>query len=166
MVGADRELAVPPVDQHGEPDRRGPAEVVHRVQGGPDGAAGEEHVVDEHHDLAVDAAGRHLRVVRTAGGVPAQVVAVHRHVEGADRHLGALDGRDALGDPAGEVDAAGGDAEQDQASAPLLRSRISWEMRVRAREMSRASRTVRPSGVRPPSGVSGRVAAGVGTAMS
>ena len=31
-------------------------------------------------------------------------------------------------------------------SGPLLRSRISWEMRVSAREMSRASRTVRPSG--------------------
>jgi glutamate synthase domain-containing protein 2 len=29
--------------------------------------------------------------------------------------------------------------------APLLRSRISWAMRVSAREMSRASRTVRPS---------------------
>ena len=30
--------------------------------------------------------------------------------------------------------------------APLLRSRISWEMRVRARAMSRSSRTVRPVG--------------------
>ena len=30
--------------------------------------------------------------------------------------------------------------------APLLRSRISWEMRVRARSMSRSSRTTRPSG--------------------
>jgi hypothetical protein len=30
-----------------------------------------------------------------------------------------------------------------RSSAPLLRSRISWEMRVSAREMSAASRTVR-----------------------
>ena len=33
-----------------------------------------------------------------------------------------------------------------RSSAPLLRSRISWAMRVRAREMSRASRTVRRVG--------------------
>ena len=67
VVGADRELAVPAVDEYGEPHRRGPAEVVHRVEGGADRASGEEHVVDEDDDLAVDAAGRHLGVVRAAG---------------------------------------------------------------------------------------------------
>ena len=59
-VGADRQLAVAAVDQDREPDRLRAAEVVERVQRGADGAAGVEHVVDQHDDLAVDAAGRDL----------------------------------------------------------------------------------------------------------
>ena len=47
VVGPDRQLAVAAVDQHGELHRPGPAVVVERVEGGPHGAAGEEHVVDE-----------------------------------------------------------------------------------------------------------------------
>ena len=98
----------------------GPAEVVHRVERGPDRAPGEEHVVDEYDDLAVDPAGRHLGVLGTAGRVLAQVVAVHRDVEGAERHLDALDLGDPLGDAAGEVDAAGGDAEEDEPLGALV----------------------------------------------
>jgi hypothetical protein len=120
MVGADRELAVPAVDEYGEPDRRGPAEVVHRVQRGPDRAAGEEHVVDEDHDLAVDPAWWHLGVVGAAGRVLAEVVAVHRDVERADRDLGPLDLRDPLADPAREVYTAGRDAEQHQVIEALV----------------------------------------------
>jgi hypothetical protein len=41
-----------PVDHHGQLHGPGPAEVVQGVERGPDGAAGEEHVVDEDHDLA------------------------------------------------------------------------------------------------------------------
>src|SRR5436309_320034 len=47
VVGADRQLAVAPVDHDRELDGPGPAVVVDRVERGPDGAAGEEHVVDE-----------------------------------------------------------------------------------------------------------------------
>src|SRR6185312_6487962 len=58
-VGPDGQLAVAPVDQHGELDGPGPAEVGEGVEGGPDGAAREEHVVDEHHH-AVGDVDRHL----------------------------------------------------------------------------------------------------------
>src|SRR5687768_477308 len=47
VVGLDRQLAVAAIDHHGELDGAGPAEVDQGVQGGADGAAGEEHVVDE-----------------------------------------------------------------------------------------------------------------------
>ena len=47
-VGPDRQLAVAPVDQDGEADRLGPPDVAQRVERRADGAAGEEHVVDQH----------------------------------------------------------------------------------------------------------------------
>src|SRR4051812_5372816 len=46
VVGTDGKLAVPPVHHDGQLDRLGPAVVGQRVEGGPHGAAGEEHVVD------------------------------------------------------------------------------------------------------------------------
>ena len=98
-VGPDRQLAVAAVDQDREPDRARPADVVERVERGPDGAAAEEHVVDEDDDLAVDAAGRDLGRQQRPGRLEPQVVAVHRHVERADRHVVPLDGGDPLGDP-------------------------------------------------------------------
>ncbi len=56
---------------------------------------------------------------KRAGRAQPQVVAVHRDVKGADRHLAALDGGDPLGEPAGQGDAARGDAEQDEVRAGL-----------------------------------------------
>ena len=105
-VGADRQLAVAAVDQHREPDGPRAADVVHRVERGADRAAGEQHVVDEHDDLAVDAAVRDLGGQQGAGRPHPQVVAVHRHVERADGDVDALDGGDLGGDALGERDAA------------------------------------------------------------
>ena len=48
-VRLDGELAPAAVDEHGQPDPRGAAEVGELVERGADGAAGEEHVVDDHH---------------------------------------------------------------------------------------------------------------------
>ena len=50
VVGADRELAVAPVDEDGEPHGARAAELGERLQGGADGPAVEQDVVDEHHD--------------------------------------------------------------------------------------------------------------------
>src|SRR5690606_3588018 len=65
---------------------RGP-DVVQRVEGGADGPAGEEHVVDEDDQAAVDAVTGDLGAGQRTRGVHAQVVAVHGDVERADRDL-------------------------------------------------------------------------------
>src|SRR5438094_5043591 len=54
VVGADRELAMAPVDEDRELDRLRPPEVDERVHGGADGPAGEEHVVDEEDPFPLD----------------------------------------------------------------------------------------------------------------
>ena len=113
-VGADRQLAVAAVDQHGELHGPGPAHLGQRVERGPDRAAGVEHVVDQHHGLAVDAAGRDVGRHQGPGRLEAQVVAVHRHVERPDRDRDALDRGHPLGDALGERDAARRDPEQHQ----------------------------------------------------
>ena len=119
-VGADRQLAVAAVDQHGQPHRLRAADVVQRVERGADGAPGEEHVVDEDDGLAVDAARRDLGGQQRAGRLHPQVVAVHRDVERADRHVVPLDGGDPLGDPLGQRHAPAGDAEQDEVLGALV----------------------------------------------
>ena len=107
VVGADRQLPVTAVDQHRELHRAGPADVVERVQRGPHGAAGEEHVVDQDHPAAVDAAAGQLGLAERAGGVQPQVVAVEGDVERADRDVDAFECVDAGGEPGGERDARG-----------------------------------------------------------
>ncbi len=143
-VRADRQLAVAAVDEHREPDRLRAAEVVHRVERGPDRAAGEQHVVDQDDDLAVDAARGDLgaaaacgpgasggrrgtssrRASRRAPTTPstASILAAIRWASGTPRD---------------------GMPSSTRSAAPLLRSRISCAMRVRARETSRVSITTR-----------------------
>ena len=102
-----------PVDHDGQLDGPGPAEVVQGVQGGPDGAAGEEDVVDQHHHLAG-------QVDRDVGhglgqdGPQPDVVAVEGHVEAADgQGVDPFDLAQDLGHPGGQRDAAGLEADQD-----------------------------------------------------
>ena len=143
-VGADRQLAVAAVDQDREPDRPRAADVVERVERGADGAAGEQHVVDEDDDLAVDAARRDLGRQRARG--PASSAgrrgtssrrASRRGRRTPRRRRSARRSAAASGTP------RLGMPSRTRSSAPLLRSRISCEIRVRARVMSRASRTTR-----------------------
>ena len=100
------------VDEDRELHGAGPADVAERVERGADGAAGEEHVVDEDDQPAVDAVAGDLGAGQRAGGPHAQVVAVHGDVERADRDLAAGDLFELVGQPAGEEDAAGRDAEE------------------------------------------------------
>ncbi len=100
------------VDEDGELHRAGAADVVQRVEGGADGAAGEEHVVDEDDQPAVDAVTGDLGAGEGARRVHAQVVAVHGDVERADRDLALGDLLQLVGEPPGEEDAAGRDAEE------------------------------------------------------
>ena len=97
----------------------GPAEVVQGVQGGPDGATGEEDVVDQHDDLAG-------QVTRNVGhgfgedGAQADVVAVEGHIEAADRQGDPLDLAQELGHAGCQRDTAGLQAdEHDVLDAPV-----------------------------------------------
>ena len=86
-VGLDRQLAVAAVDQSGQADPRGPAQVADRIQRRADGPAGEQDVIDQHDLGAVDPNG--ISVPRRTGQRPAlfQIVAVERDVDGADGHF-------------------------------------------------------------------------------
>jgi hypothetical protein len=108
------------VGEHGEPHDARPAEVGQRVERRTDGASGVQHVVDEHHDLVVDAARRDVGVHGAAGRLPPQVVAVHRDVEGADGDRGALDLLDEGGQPAGEGHPARRDAQHHEVGRTLV----------------------------------------------
>ena len=91
-VGLDRQLAVAAVDQDRQADPRGPAEVADRVQGRADGPAREQDVVDQHDLRPVDVE-RDLGAAQDRPAVrPAQVVAVERDVDRADRDLPADQG--------------------------------------------------------------------------
>ena len=83
VVGTDGQLAVASVDHDGELDRLGPPEVAQRVEGGPDGAPGEEDVVDQDHHPSGQVEGD---VGDRLGQDRAQadVVAVEGDVEAAD----------------------------------------------------------------------------------
>src|SRR5919204_5217632 len=95
VVGADRQLAVAAVDEHGELDARGPAVVEQGVDRGADRAARVEDVVDEDDRAALERevelrrADDWLRVQRRLAAAHLHVVAVEGDVDGAE------DGRDA-----------------------------------------------------------------------
>ena len=76
------------VGEHGQLHARGAAVVEQRLDRGAHGAAGVEHVVDDHHraavDVEVDVRGVHDGRV----GPARDVVAVEADVEITQRHLG------------------------------------------------------------------------------
>src|SRR5665213_3595586 len=110
VVGLDRKLAQPPVDQHGKPDRARPAEIGDRVERGADGASGVEHVVDEHDGQSGDRAAN-LRLRQLARDV---VVAVQVHVQKAELRKRTADLRDLRSEPAGQPLAAAPDPDQQE----------------------------------------------------
>ena len=148
VVGADRQLAVAAVDQDGQLDRARPAEVAERVERGADGAAGEQHVVDEDDDLAVDPAAAGCRCARARG----RAAAAGRRGTSSRRAsrpgtLAPSTARDPRREPGGERHAAGRDAEQDEVVGALVALedlvRDAGEGPARCR---RRSRTVRAAG--------------------
>lgn len=83
VVGGDRHEAAAAVDEDGELDLGGAAVVEEFVEGGFDGAAGKEDVVDEDHGGAVDV-GRDVRggeLLRD--GMAEDIVAVEGDIHGA-----------------------------------------------------------------------------------
>jgi hypothetical protein len=126
----NRQLAVPAVDHHRELDRARPADVDQGVHRGAHRASGVEHVVHQHHDLALDvhrdvAVADH-RLVRDGG----EIVAIERDVETPDHRGLALELCDLLGQALRNRIAAARIPTSTRSSTPLLRSTISWAMRV------------------------------------
>ena len=150
-VRADRQLPVAAVDHDGELHRSHPPEGVEGVQGGADRAAGEEHVVDQHDDGAVevdgdlgDRLGQHR--------ADADVVAVQGDVEGADRRAGAVDLSEGFGEGLGQRTPPVCSPTSTTPSRPWLRSTISWAIRQMARRTSSASITWDRATKTPPYG--------------
>jgi hypothetical protein len=109
-IGPDGQLAVPAIDHDGELDGLRPSEVDQGVEGRAHRPTREEHVVDEHHRLALDGE-------RDVGGLddgPAQVqvVPIERDVERTHGHAGPIDGRDLRGQPPRQSDAARAQAHE------------------------------------------------------
>jgi hypothetical protein len=109
VIGGNRKLAAGAIDEHGQLDFSGAAMVKKLVERGFDGAAGEQHVVNQDHGRAShidgDACGAELLGDRLA----LDVVAVKRNIESA-----GLDS-EGRGKAVGQLDAAVGDTEEYQA---------------------------------------------------
>jgi hypothetical protein len=113
VVGTDRQFSVATIDQHGQPDRPWPAEITQRIQGRPHRTSGEEYVVNQHHDCVIHRY-RKAGVADRPGGMPAQIIPVHRDVQGARRNRNPLHLSHGLGETLRERDPASGNTEQHQ----------------------------------------------------
>ena len=175
VVGADRQLAVAAVDEHGELDARGPAVVEERLDRGADRAAGVEDVVDEdarpalEREVELRRADERLRVERSLAAADVDVVAVEGDVERAERRPRCRRARRSGGGAAARAGRrACGCRRARPASRSGLRSMISCAMRESVRSSASASsRTFSadtPAGLRARRGVAGRLqAASYGT---
>ncbi|GAA1520913.1 hypothetical protein GCM10009827_040830 [Dactylosporangium maewongense] len=101
-----------PVDEDRQLDHPRPAEILERVEGRADRAAGEEDVVDEDHAAPVEATGRDLRVTQRTGRLEAKIVPIERDVQHTHRDLSTLESGDPGGESASERYASGRYAEQ------------------------------------------------------
>jgi hypothetical protein len=110
VVGTDRQFSVSTIDQHRQPDRPRPAEITQRIQSRPYRASGEEYVVDQHHDGVIHRR-REAGVADRPCGLPAQVIPVHRHVQGARRDRDPLHLSHGLGEALRERDSPSGNTE-------------------------------------------------------
>ena len=107
------------VDQHGQLHAGRAADVHQRVERGADGAAGEQHVVDEHDRHAVDIE-RDLGGMYFGAEIRSEIVAVQADVQPAQGDLHPLDGLDALREPLRQQVAARDDAHKRQIAGALV----------------------------------------------
>src|SRR5690606_15660492 len=122
-VGPDGELPVPAVHEDGQAHGGGAAQIGDRVEGGPDGAAGEEDVVHEHDDGAVEGDTGQAVGHRGAGRAAAEVGPVEGDVHLADGG-GGVEGRLDAGQqgaqPPGQGRPAARDPHQDEILGALV----------------------------------------------
>jgi hypothetical protein len=124
VVGADGQFTVATVYQDGEPDNARAAQVYEGVEGGADGPARVEDVVDEHHDFVVDARCRELGGKRSPGRLALEIVTEHGDVQLAGNVFGlhtGIGGRYFGGKAAGQRIAAARNAQQNKILGSLVR---------------------------------------------
>jgi hypothetical protein len=114
IVRANGKLSVSSVDEYGQPDCSGPAEVNKRVEGGANGAAREQDIIDEHDDSVVDPAVWLGGVVGSTMRGLVKIVPVQRGVENPDRRGDPGDVSDVASKPAREGGATSGNTEKNQ----------------------------------------------------
>ena len=133
-VGADRQLPVAAVDEHGELHGARPAVLGDGVEGGAHGAAGVQHVVDEHHGGVVEITGISLRPAGTTGRIPMS----SRYSEASIVPTGTARSMRAISAPRRWASHTPPVCRPSSTrpSRPPLRSRISCAMRVVARRTS------------------------------
>ena len=148
VVGADRQLAVAAVGEHGELHALGPAVLEQRVDRGADRAAGVEDVVDEDHRAALElevelrVADERLRAARRLAGADVHVVAVEGDVELAELELVARALLDQPAEPLRERHAARVDAdERDRAEVLVPLDDLVGDARERPPDAFASSRT-------------------------
>ena len=146
VVGADRQLPVPAVDQDGELDDGGPAVVAQRVERRPDRPPGDTARRRPGSPSRRRPALRDLGRLQRARRVPAQVVAVERDVQGADRHGRPVNA--ATPRPAGGRGRRRGSGCRAGRPAVAVASRIWWAIRSTVRAMSARTGSRRGSGRR------------------
>lgn len=107
------------VDEDCQLDTGGSAEIAHRVQRRPDGAAGKQDIVDEYHRATGDV-GRDVGTCQTGSGSGGQVVAIQTYVQLTDWHGLILDGLDGFCDAAGKGNATGVYPHENDVSRPRV----------------------------------------------
>ena len=102
------------IDEHRETDRAGAAIVDERIHRSPDGASGEQHVIDENDDLVVDReVQRGLADDRRVADAR-EVVAVERDVERTEWDGRVLVRADRVAKPDGQDIAARADTDDGE----------------------------------------------------
>src|SRR5579875_1451897 len=120
VLRLDGEFAVAAVDEDEELDGLGAAVVEEGVEGGPDGAAGVEDVVEKDDVAAFDVEADVAFFDDGADVAGREVVAVEANVEDAGVDGVVFDGGDDFGEPLGEGNAAALDADEAEVGGAVV----------------------------------------------
>jgi len=120
VVRPDRQLAVAPVDEDGELNRRRPAQVDELIERGADCPARIEDVVDQDHVLVIQIEDDIRPFELGLLEFTEEIIAVQRDVEGADGECDPLDLLDLPGDAPGDELAPRSDPHDHDAFGPFV----------------------------------------------
>jgi hypothetical protein len=99
VIGTDRQLTVPTVNENRKLNGSGAANIAERVQGRSDSPARKQHIISEDDQGVVDAADRDPGRDQRSRGTLTEVIAVHGDIEGSDADGNVFHLGDAGGEP-------------------------------------------------------------------